>query len=283
MDCPGDLPNHLPASSLRVTVHPGQPYLDLALTIKDKARDNWPEADWLSLPFNINQPQFRVGRSLGVMDPARDILSGANRNMYAVGPCVTLTGADAAGIALCPLDHPLISLDTPGCWKFSLDFNPQRPVVYLNMYNNQWNTNYRYWYPGTWNSRVRLWTFGKMTTISEPFITSLEARHPLLAASADGQGGSLPTERTGLAVSRRGVTITAFGSNPDGIRGTLLRVWEQAGVSGELIVICPAGDKYLAATPVNLRGEKAGKPLRLKSGELKFMLNAYAPASFILE
>src|SRR5260370_17311629 len=90
------------------------------------------------------------------MDPARDILSGANRHLYAVGLGITITGADGASISLCPLDHPLISLDTPGIWKFSLDFVPKKPIVFLNLYNNQWNTNYRYWHSGTWSSRLRV-------------------------------------------------------------------------------------------------------------------------------
>ena len=53
IDLPGDPANHLPATALRVTLHRGQPYVDLELTIKDKAKDNWPEADWLCLPFKV--------------------------------------------------------------------------------------------------------------------------------------------------------------------------------------------------------------------------------------
>jgi hypothetical protein len=157
-------------------------------------------------------------------------------------------------------------------------------VVFLNLYNNQWNTNYRYWYPGTWSSRVRLWTFGKTATIGEALVTpALEARHPLLAARGDGNGGTLPAAQTGLAVSRRGVIVTAFGTDPTGNRGTLFRVWEQAGVSGKLTVTFPAAVKFATATPVNLRGEKAGEPIELQGGELNFSLHAYAPSSFILE
>ena len=74
---PGD---QLPASALRVTLYRGQPYLDIELSIRDKARDNWPEADWLCLPFKIDEPQFRVARSLGVMDPAQDILRRSRRH-----------------------------------------------------------------------------------------------------------------------------------------------------------------------------------------------------------
>lgn len=146
---PGDISNHLVKTTLRVTLYQGEPYVDMEVTIHDKPRDNWPEADWLCLPFKINEPEFRVHRSLGVMNPATDILPGANRHLYTVGNGVTITDPDGSGVAVCPLDHPLISLGEPGCWKFTYDFIPQKPVVYVNLYNNQWNTNFRYWYPGT--------------------------------------------------------------------------------------------------------------------------------------
>lgn len=284
LECPGDTARHLPASSLRVSLYRGQPYVELELTVKDTPKDNWPEADWLCLPFKLSEPQFCVARSLGVMDPAKDILRGANRDMYAVGAGVSLSDADGAGIAVCPLDHPLISLDTPGCWKFSLDFVPQKPVVFLNLYNNQWNTNYRYWYPGTWSSRVRVWTFDRPATRADALIVpALEARYPLLAASADGAAGTLAAEHTGLTVSRRGVVVSAFGADPAGSGRTLLRVWEQAGVSGQLTVTLPAAAAFAKATPVNLRGETCGEPSTLDAGTLSFHLDAYAPASFVLE
>ena len=282
MDFPGDAARHLPGVALRITLYRGQPCVDLELTIKDKAKDNWPEADWLCLPFNVKGAQFRVGRNLGIMDPAKDILTGANRHLYAVGTGVTLTDTDGSGIAVCPRDHPLISLDTPGMWKFSLDFVPKKPVVYLNLYNNQWNTNYRYWYPGTWSSRVRLWTFRKASVEAALMTPSLETRNPLLAAMADGKGGALPVEQAGLSVSRPGVQVTAFGSNQAGT-GTLLRLWEQAGNSGAVTVRLPKGLNASRMTPVNLRGEPTGKSRRVWFGRIKVNLKAFAPASFVLE
>jgi len=281
--CPADPANHLPATVLRITLPQDQPCIDLELTIKDKAKDNWPEADWLCLPFRLANPQFRVHRQLGVMNPATDILPGANRDLFSVGNGVTLTDSDGTGIAICPLDHPLVSLDRPGCWKSSKDaaeFTPRKPVIYLNLYNNQWNTNFRYWYPGTWSSRVRLWTFDKHTPPDAVMASpALEARNPLLATVATGHGKSLPAEQTGVAVSRKGVLVTAFGQNPDGT-GTLLRVWEQAGTAGDLTLTVPGS--FTSALPVDLRGERRGGPLKVVGGKLTFSLGAYAPASFIL-
>ena len=284
---PSDKSRHLPASILRISLYKDQPYVDMEVVIQGKEKDNWPEADWLCLPFRIDHPEFNVYRQLGVMNPATDILPGANHHLYTAEHGVTITGTDGAGIAVCPLDHPLISLGVPGCWKCSDDYVPEQPVVYLNLYNNQWNTNFRYWYPDTWSSRVRIWTVEKGTTPEERsrlFMTSaLEARNPLQAIPVKEKRGNLPAVQSGLEVSRPGVTVTAFGADPDGNTGTLLRVWEQAGVSGKLMITLPKGMNTSVAVPVNLRGEKKGEPIPIKSGKFELELGAYAPASFILE
>jgi len=111
---------------------------------------------------------------------------------------------------------------------------------------------------------------------------SWEARCPLLAASASGKGGEIPPSQSGVSLSRKGVLVTAFGGNPDG-EYTLLRVWEQAGESGELTVTLPAGSSFTAARPVNLRGEPTGAVVPINHQILRFPLKGNAPASFILK
>jgi hypothetical protein len=59
-----------------------------------------------------------------------------------------------------------------------------------------------------------------------------------------------------------------------------LRVWEQAGQSGELTVTVPG--QFQTATPVNLRGEETGPPIHIQNGKFVFALPAYAPASYQL-
>lgn len=287
LSIPANASNHLPASILRVSLYKDQPYVDMEITILDKEKDNWPEADWLCLPFKIEHPEFNVYRQLGVMNPATDIQPGANRHLYAAEYGVTITGTDGAGIAVCPLDHPLVSLGVPGCWKYSEDYIPEKPVVYLNLYNNQWNTNFRYWYPGTWSSRVRIRTIGKNASPEEKkrlFITqAMEAHNPLQAiAVEENEKGTLPSRQSGINVSRQGIIVTAFGTDPDGNAGTLLRIWEQAGISGQVTVTLPENMKVSVAVPVNLRGEKTGEPIVVKAGKFEWNLSAYAPASFIL-
>jgi len=266
--------------STRVLLHDDAPWVDLEVTI-EKPADNLPEASWICLPFKIDSPRFRVGRNGFIMDPAHDIIAGSNRYMYAVGTGTAIFDEQGRGVGVCAPDTPLLSLGEPGCWKFDRSHVPEKPAAYFNLFNNQWSTNYRLWNEGKWTYRFRIWSFDQYDPAASLVTPSLEMRHPVRTASADAPAGKLPSRQSGLHVSRPGVLVTAFGSNPDG-EGTLLRLWEQAGVSGELSVRLPGGNNATTATPVNLRGEKTGEALTIHSGTLTFDLGAYSPASFLL-
>jgi alpha-mannosidase len=216
------------------------------------------------------------------MDPANDIISGANRYMYAVGTGVAVFDNQGRGVGVCAPETPLVSIGVPGCWKFDRTYVPEEPSIYFNLFNNQWTTNYRFWNEGKWTYRFRIWSYDQYDAANSLITPSLEMRYPVHTASANTYRGKLPVQQRGLSVSRPGVMVTAFGANPDG-EGTLLRVWEQAGVSGKLSVELPAENKATMAIPVNLRGEKIGEGIHVRDDKLTFELGAFAPFSFILE
>jgi hypothetical protein len=264
------------AITIAITFHRNQPCVDVEWRITDKTADPIPEGGWLCFPFAVKQPQFLLGRLAGPIDPTKDIVTGANQDLLCLNSGLTLTGSDKTGVGLCPVNSPCVSLGEPGLWKYSLDYVPKRSSVFVNLYNNEWHTNFPEWQDGSWTSCVRFWP------TTDLVVPAWEARLPLLTAVADGPAGKLPKSQTGLGVSRPGVLVTAFGQNPDG-DGTVLRVWDQTGTAGQLTVTLPAGAKFATATPVNLRGEKTGGLLKFKHGQLAFNLPAYAPASFLLQ
>ena len=272
---------NLPAVTTRLILYREQPWADLEITLHDKPFDSWPEAGWLCLPLNVDAPHFRLGRLCSIIDPARDIITGANRHLFGINTGVSLTDERGRGVGLCPIDYPLVSLDTPGCWRYSLDFVPKKPVAYVNLFNNQWSTNFRLWNQGTWTSRVRLWAIEHYAAEPDLITPSLEARYPLLAVMADGAPGALPPNRSGLELSRKGILVTAFGTNPDGA-GTVLRLWEQAGQSGTVKVRLPEGMKVKQVQPVDLRGRSIDKPLAVKNGSFKVGVSAFGPVSVVL-
>ncbi len=277
------------AVTTRLVLYRDQPYADLEVTLHDKPADSWPEAGWICLPVRAASPQFHVGRPGSIIDPAVDVVPGANRHMLAVNTGLTVTDASGQGVDLCPLDNFVVSLGEPGCMKYSRDFVPQKPVVFVNLFNNQWSTNFRLWNEGTWTSRVRVWAVDRYESESSLARPSLEARHPLLGVHiglypqfATPPAGPLPPAQSGRQVSRPSVLVTALGANPDGT-GTLLRLWEHAGRSGDCTVRLSAGVDVAVVQPVDLRGRPAGKPLEVKNGEFCAPLRAFAPYSLILE
>lgn len=258
-------------------------YVDVEWFVDSKVPEKHPEGGWLCFPFAVKDPIFTVGRLGGAIDPAKDIITGSNKYLMAVNSGVSITTADKSGVALSPIDSPLISLGEPGLWKFSLEHTVKRPSVFVNLYNNMWNTNFPLWQEGSWSEKVRLWPIGNgSATMPNLVQNAWEARLPLLTGMADGMAGQLPSKKSGLSTSRDGVLVTAFGENPDG-KGVIFRLWEQAGVSGDITVSIPGKSTFTKATPVNLRGEITGKPIPVLYDKFSFFLGANAPTSFVLE
>jgi hypothetical protein len=274
-----DLPH---AVTTRLILYADAPWADLEVTLHDKPADPWPEAGWICLPFKVASPRFRVGRPGAITDPARDIVAGANHDLYSVTTGVAMLDARNSGVGFCAPDTPLVSLGRPGCWKYDPEFVPDKATAFVNLFNNQWTTNFRFWNEGTWTVRVRIWAINRYDADAALIAPSLETRSPLLAAVAVGAPGKLPPTQRGLELSRKGVQVTAFGGNPDG-DGTVLRLWELAGKSGSCRVSLPAGFNVSSVQPVNLRGEPAGAPVPVKNGTFSVSLKAFAPASFVFK
>ena len=290
------------ATQLRVTLHAGEPWLDLEWSIARKTPDPWPEGGWLCFPLRADNPTFRLARLGGIVDPARDLVRSSNHDVFCLNGGLTVEGADGGRTGICPIDAQLVSLERPGLWHYSRDFVAHKPDVFVMLFNNVYSTNFAQWIEGSWSSRVRLWVIDRRESTPSSLIgNSWEARVGCLAAVSDASPGKLPPQATGLAAEKvaaggasgtaersapglasRGPLVTAFGPNPYG-EGTLLRFWEQAGDGGAFAVHLPSGMDVGAAQPCDLRGQPAGSPITV-SGQGVFLakIRPMAPASFIL-
>ena len=162
----------------------------------------------------------------------------------------------------------------PGDWRYSKDYLPTDSVVYVNLFNNQWGTNFQQWIGGTWSSTVRVWPIRNQAEAGELAANSIEWRGEAIAALADGAAGTLPLSQPGMAVSRKGIQVTAFGANPDG-DGIILRLWELAGQAGPVSVSWPPAWKTGRGSAVNLRGAP--------TGGITTDIRANAPLSILIE
>lgn len=263
-----------------ITLPDNAPWLEIAVRLDDKQPNYWPEAGSLTFAVNAAKPQFRLGRLGAVVDPATDFPRGCNRTYGYVNSGAMIAGTDGHGVAICPLDHGLMSFGDKGLGMIDPGYVPSTAIAKVSLFNNFWTTNFRYWISGTIVSRVRVWPTASLAPASlvNP---AMESRMPACVGMADGPAGTLPAEQAGLAFSRSGVGLVDFAQVEGGGKGVRLLVWEQAGVADDLTVTIPGS--FATATPVNLRGEKTGAPLGITSGKLTFRLPAYAPASFVLE
>lgn len=264
-----------------------QPCVDITWKVENKTPELIPEGGWLCLPLAVKKPAVRVSHTSASFSPEKDLIAGCNRHLFSIDYGISVRdGNDGSGISVSSSDLPLWSLGEPGLWKYTTDYVPTKAELFANLYNNQWNTNYPLWIEGTWDASLRLWPVVKHATEEAALFTpSMEFRQELLAGYSNGSSGNLPVTQTGISLSRKGVRITAFCTNPDaenGVQGTLVRLWEQSGITADITLTLPVGFKAEKAQPVNLRGEKAGEPLKITEGKLKLNLKAYSPVSFIL-
>ena len=264
------------------------PYVEITWTVNGKTPELIPEGGWVCFPLAVEQPAFRISHVCAPFSPETELVPGTNNHLFSTDYGISVRqGATGPGVGVVSSDLPLWSIGAPGLWKFSQHFEPREPVLFANLYNNQWNTNFPLWVDGSWSATIRLWPVANGASEEESLFTpGWELRQDFITGYANGSAGSLATSSQGLSLSRKGIRLTAFCPNPDaeqGVKGTLLRVWEQSGQSGEVELTLPAALHVTRAQPVTLRGEKNGKPLKIRNGKLVFTVKAYAPASFVLD
>jgi alpha-mannosidase len=263
------------------SLYKGLPYIEVQWGIIGKSPEPWPEAGWISFPFKVDNPQFRVGRLGSIVDPSKDYIKNSNLDYCFVNTGVAVTGKENKGFVVSSPDVPGVSLDRPGLWKFSRNFTPSAPNVFYNLYNNQWSTNFTEWIEGSWSARFYIWGTANFDNEKSLITPSEEQRVPMLADFAPGTNGSLPLSAEGLSLSMKGVLVTAFGKNPYG-DGLVLRLWEQAGNTGNCTVTLPEGLNGKVAIPVNLRGEATGSPFTIQNNSVSIDVKPYKPYSFVI-
>ncbi|RBL90107.1 glycoside hydrolase family 38 N-terminal domain-containing protein [Chitinophaga flava] len=267
--------------SITATLYENSPELELIWSINGKPAEPWPEAGWISFPLNVSHPSFRLGRLGGITDPATDFVKGSNLDYGFLNTGMAVIDDKGAGVSLFSPDAPGVSLGRTGLWKYSSDYVPHQPNVFINLYNNLWSTNFTEWIEGSWSARIYLRSTTHYDNESAVITPAEEYRYPLKAVLVNNKGGKLPVVSSGVQLSMKGVMVTAFAENPDGT-GTVLRLWEQAGNSGKCTITLPPHHPFKTACYCDLRGTPLGKPFAVNE-KMEVNISAYAPLSILLK
>ncbi|MGL6193498.1 MAG: glycosyl hydrolase-related protein [Thermoguttaceae bacterium] len=260
--------------------------IDFQVVIGDKPCDPSPEAIWICFPFDIKDPSFEIMRLGGITDPKTDFVPGSNHDMYWTSGGTAIVDPQGNGVGICPMSHGLISLDRPGCWKYSKDFVPEKSNLYVNIYNNQWSTNFRLWNGGKWYSRVRFWGIDHYDAEESLVAPSLLARnipiHKIIAKTADSETSEkMPASKTGLELSRKGVQLTSLRMSDDE-KKVYVRLWELAGKDEPVTITIPQDWNVKEYRFLDLRDRPISEPVPVKDGIIKLDIKKNAPASLEL-
>jgi alpha-mannosidase len=269
-------------AGLTVILYEDLPCIDLKVNIINHPPTENPEAGWICLPLAIKDPQFHLRTTGALTDPAKDMIEGGNFAFFWTQGGLSICDSSGRGVGLCSPDAPAVSLGEPGIYKFKGQWTNPKSSVYVHLFNNKWNTNFRSFWNGEFSARVRLWPVTKFDPEKDLVTPSEETLSPMLTGLSNYKPGQLPSVARGVGLSRKGITVTAFGPNPDG-EGTLLRLWEMSGTGGGCTVTLPEAMKARSIQPVDLRGRPVGERVPVNGQTFTSQLKSFAPASFVVE
>ncbi len=264
------------------TLYEDQPYVEINWGIDGKKPNPEPEAGWLAFPFNLTDPEYRLYRTGGIVDPQMEFVEKTNQDFYFLNTSMTMFDSNGGGIGLNTPDAPGISIDNPGLFTYSKKKELSTGKVFVNLYNNQWGTNFTEWIEGSFSAKVYLWSYGKYDA-EENFITpSEETRAPLKGVYYDGPMGDLSLRQEGISLDQKGTIVTSFGKQPTG-NGYILRLWEQTGRGSSVSVKLPGDSTFTEAFRCDLTGEIVdNQGISIVENRFRFDIQPNQPVTFLL-
>lgn len=103
---------------------------------------NNKEAVYFAFPVAAAQPEFTYEIQNGWVDPAHDLLKGANSAWFTVQHWVKVASPDLS-VGLVPIDSPLVTLGDINRGTWPERFEPRSGTIFSYALNNYWHTNFR--------------------------------------------------------------------------------------------------------------------------------------------
>lgn len=217
---------------------------ELFLRVEADGKEETPfvESGSLCLPLAADAPRYLFNKNGDLIDPARDIAAGANHAMYCLE---SFACAESGGAGLCVLsrDAPLCAIGETGVYRFRREYQPREAVLYFNLFNNMWGTNFPQWIGGDlrWDfilfgyegscggqvmDRALALDRGAYYLPLEPFGPKLflpEGTQILELKPCGGNEWHLTLRDTGLTERRGCLRIPGWSITPSDLRGRALR------------------------------------------------------------
>ncbi|MCZ8517127.1 DUF5054 domain-containing protein [Paenibacillus filicis] len=219
-----------------VSLAAGADYADLELRLGGKEETPLAESGSLVFPLKLNGAKYRINKMGSVVDPLVDLVRSSSTLLNCCEHFVDVMDKEG-GMAVIPLDTPLLSIGRNGMWDFEHEYKPEKPELHFNLFNNQWGTNFPQWTGGDFRFRYRLMPHAGGWSEAEVWRRAEETMSvPLIMPAAAGAAVSR-TEL--LPEGLDGAAVVSFKPAEDG-DGFILRLRDWFGRARELALTFPA-------------------------------------------
>jgi hypothetical protein len=209
-----------------ISLSDDSPWVDMTFTIRVKDPCPLLEAGHAVFPFAARRPRYALNKTGSVIDPATGIARNANRLLFCCERWVDVEDS-GGGMLVVPLDSPLFSIGSPAIERFEGESRPGLPVLFFNLFNTQWGTNFPQWISGPLEYRFRFIPHEGTWRSAKAWELAAAAVQPPACRSAAGNADSVSL----LKGPVRGLeTVTLKPCEDDG--GWILRMRDPTGRGG---------------------------------------------------
>jgi hypothetical protein len=144
---------------IEITLPPAGDEIFLNVNLQNKSETPYIESGSILFPTDQKKKVYRVNKSNTVLDPTTDIEDNANHVLYSLENYISATDEEC-GICIVTKDTPLVALGETGIYQYRQRYrSPEEPVMYFNLFNNMWGTNFPQWVGGDLSYRYILYGF----------------------------------------------------------------------------------------------------------------------------
>lgn len=143
-----------------VILYDSIPRIDIVnKVVKTEAPDISKQDEEAFFSFPLNMPDYTLRHEMPVGDvrphvdpninnPENEQFYSSSNEHYTVYRWIDAYNGKNYGLTLSPLDAPLVQYGERRSFKFTIDWNAEKPWVYSYVFNNKWYTNFQKTQPG---------------------------------------------------------------------------------------------------------------------------------------
>ena len=130
-----------------VSLPPEGDELFVRVELEGKEATPYVESGSFCVPLAENAPRYRFNKNGDLIDPACDITDCANHALYCLE---SFACAENGKQGLCIVSHdaPVCAIGETGIYCYRKKYEAHAPILYFNLFNNMWGTNFPQWIRG---------------------------------------------------------------------------------------------------------------------------------------